>query len=54
MKENDLREGLISPLPTQDLRQVSGTVTVSHSIIAQRRNSSGTPVSVKSKVRKTY
>ena len=51
LKENDVKEGLTSPLPTQDQRQVSDTVTISHSIVAQRRNSCGTPASVKSKVR---
>ena len=50
MKENHLREDSLSPLPAQDLRQVSGMVTISQNVAAQRRNSSGTPVSIKSKV----
>ena len=53
-KENIIRGNSRSPSPTQDVRQCSGAVTISHSIVAQRRNSSGTPVSVKSKVTKTY
>ena len=53
-KENDLKEKSMSPSPTQEHKQASGAVTTSHSVIAQRRNSSGTPVSVKSKVRIIY
>ena len=49
-KETTIRDSSRSPSPTQDVRQCSGTVTISHSIVSQRRNSSGTPVSVKSKV----
>ena len=53
-KEINIRDPSRSPSPTQEGRQCSGTVTISHSIVAQRRNSSGTPVSVKSKVINAY
>ena len=51
IKESNLRESSSSPEPNQDLRQVDATtLSISQSIAAERRNSSGTPVSVKSKV----
>ena len=51
IKESNLRESSLSPEPNQDLRQVDATtLSISQSIAAERRNSSGTPVSVKSKV----
>ena len=51
IKESNLRESSSSPEPNQDLRQEDATtLSISQSIAAERRNSSGTPVSVKSKV----
>ena len=45
IKESNLREASLSPEPVD-----ATTLSISQSIAAERRNSSGTPVSVKSKV----
>ena len=50
IKGNHLRDDSLSPSPAQDLRQVSGTMTISQNVAPNRRNSSGTPVSIMSKV----
>ena len=51
IKESNLRESSLSPEPNQDLRQVDATsLSISQSIAAERRNSAGTPASMKSKV----
>ena len=49
-KDNNIKEGSRSPSPSQDIRPGNGAMTMPHSLIAQRRTSSGTPVSEKSKV----
>ena len=50
-KESNVREGSMSPKPSQNIRQVSSAVAgIPHTATAQRRESSGTPVSIKSKV----
>ena len=49
-KDYNVREDSRSPSPSHEIRPGNGNVAMSHALIVQRRTSSGTPVSEKSKV----